>query len=157
MFTEYFNRDCIFLHGHGLGGAVGCYMAEKNPKLFKGLILENTFTSIPDLFEDASSYFLRKFIWLLIRVNWDSKSIVKNLELPILYFHGEKDKTIPYSHTLRLHGISTKAKFCQKHIFPEANHISAWVVEHVKYFTKLGDFIRKCISIAKKPPILLSK
>jgi pimeloyl-ACP methyl ester carboxylesterase len=39
----------ILVHGRSLGGAVGCFVAEKYPEMVKGLVLENTFTSIADM------------------------------------------------------------------------------------------------------------
>ncbi|KAJ1472709.1 Alpha/Beta hydrolase protein [Baffinella frigidus] len=39
----------ILVHGRSLGGAVGCFVAEQYPEHVKGLILENTFTSIADM------------------------------------------------------------------------------------------------------------
>ena len=44
------NPNMIFLFGKNLGGSVAAYMAHKNPNLFAGLILDNTPTSILDMF-----------------------------------------------------------------------------------------------------------
>ena len=43
---EHVNQQLIFAHGRSLGGAVAIYMTGENPGLFRGLIVENSFTSI---------------------------------------------------------------------------------------------------------------
>lgn len=44
--AEHINKELIFGHGRSLGGAVAIYMVEKFQPLFRGMIIENTFTSI---------------------------------------------------------------------------------------------------------------
>ena len=46
----------ILILGRSLGGAVGTYIAAKYPQHVKGLILENTFTSIPDMVDVIMPY-----------------------------------------------------------------------------------------------------
>lgn len=40
------NSTTVFLQGRSLGGAVAMYAAVKYPWLFRGVIIENTFTSM---------------------------------------------------------------------------------------------------------------
>lgn len=40
------NTDLLFLQGRSLGGAVAIHTAHKYPELFKGIIIENSFSSI---------------------------------------------------------------------------------------------------------------
>ena len=54
--AQHIHRELIFLQGRSLGGAVAIYMANKNPGLFRGLIIENTFSSISDIVDTLFPY-----------------------------------------------------------------------------------------------------
>lgn len=43
------NPRLIYLYGRGIGAGVAYHMAEYKPEIIRGLIIENAFTSIPDL------------------------------------------------------------------------------------------------------------
>ena len=45
-FAKIIHPKLIFAHGRSLGGAVAAYMVSEAHEIFRGLILENTFTSI---------------------------------------------------------------------------------------------------------------
>ena len=96
--VDKINPELIFLQGQGLGGAVACYMAEKEPALFRGIILENTFTSVPDYVAEKYPS-LPRWKDKLLRNNWDSSSIVPNISAPLLYIAGKEDERLPPSHS----------------------------------------------------------
>ena len=80
-----------YIFGHSLGGAIAVQLAtEVNDA--KGLIVEGTFTSIPDVFETM------KWGWLpitpLITQRFDSAAKVQRLTLPVLVVHGDADTLI---------------------------------------------------------------
>jgi hypothetical protein len=64
----------IFVLGRSLGGAVSVYITEKNPEKVKGLILENTFSSIPDMVD------------VLMPLVAPFKSLVLRIGNRVLYF-----------------------------------------------------------------------
>ena len=66
-------------------------MANYDQHLFRGLILESTFTSIENLFADRYLSYFKALHWLFLKIYWKPNEIVPKLELPILYIHGEKD------------------------------------------------------------------
>lgn len=69
----------IFLTAHSLGGAVATWVAthEETPtNLFSGLILENTFTSISDMFDQVVPSFLHILKPVLLDVNWNSIDLI---------------------------------------------------------------------------------
>ena len=88
------NRNQVFIHGKGTGAAVAIYMANKVSHLFKGLIVENGFTSMNDMV-DHHYYFSHYFKWML-KIEWDNTKIIPKLTLPILFIGGTKDKMVPY-------------------------------------------------------------
>ena len=80
-----------YIFGHSLGGAIAVQLAS-DVKDAKGLILEGTFTSIPDVFETM------KWGWLpvapLITQRFDSAAKIARLTLPVLVVHGDADTLI---------------------------------------------------------------
>ena len=57
---------------------MAAYAAAQDPDLFDGLILENTFTSIPDMVDNL--FYLVGYVkFLILKISWDTKSIVQNL------------------------------------------------------------------------------
>lgn len=84
---EHPNRE-RFIFGHSLGGAIAVQLAtEVNDA--KGLIVEGTFTSIPDVFETM------RWGWLplkpLITQRFDSAAKVGRVRTPVLVVHGAND------------------------------------------------------------------
>jgi uncharacterized protein len=80
-----------YIFGHSLGGAIAVQLAtEVNDA--KGLIVEGTFTSIPDVFESM------KWGWLpvapLITQRFDSATKIARVNVPVLVVHGEADALI---------------------------------------------------------------
>ncbi|MET0335613.1 MAG: alpha/beta fold hydrolase [Rhizobacter sp.] len=81
-----------FIFGHSLGGAVAVQLAtEVNDEA--GLIVEGTFTSIPDV--------VSTFRWGWLPVSWlitqrfDSASRIADVGSPVLVVHGSADSLIP--------------------------------------------------------------
>lgn len=84
----------MFGVGRSLGGAVAAYAALIEPDVFDGLVLENTFTSIGDMV-DSLFYFVGYFKPLILRIKWDTRQIISNLQLPILFVTGSEDEIVP--------------------------------------------------------------
>ncbi|HEY1096803.1 MAG TPA: alpha/beta hydrolase [Alphaproteobacteria bacterium] len=78
-------------YGESLGTGVAVQMAtEQKPKI---LILEAPFTSVTDV---ASFYYPFLPVRLLLRHRFDSLSKAAKLDMPVLVYHGTKDRTVPY-------------------------------------------------------------
>ncbi len=80
-----------FIFGHSLGGGVAVQLAEQVGDQ-RGLILENTFTSIPDVARTM------KWGWLpigpLITQRFDSVARIERVRSPVLVVHGSEDRLI---------------------------------------------------------------
>lgn len=85
----------LYVIGRSLGGAVASYMVSLDETVFDGLILENTFTSIADMV-DSMFYFVGYVKWVILRIGWDTRSLVQNMQLPILFISGDKDELVPW-------------------------------------------------------------
>lgn len=84
------NPDAIIAYGRSLGGGAACQLARLRP--ISGLILESTFTSLPEL---ASRLGLPGF---LVRDQFPNLSVVSSLSVPVMVIHGERDDLIPIAH-----------------------------------------------------------
>ena len=91
---EQINNDKIYVFGRSLGGAVATFLAHKKQGQIKGLILENTFTSISDMVDQIFKY-LSKLKGLILRIEWDSHTLIQEISLPMLFFSGQADQLIP--------------------------------------------------------------
>ena len=91
----YINKRLIFLQGRSLGGAVALYMAHKAPELFRGLIIESTFTSVPDIVDEYFP-FLGRFKYPVLAIDWNNAALVTELPMPIFYTHGDEDGVVPF-------------------------------------------------------------
>lgn len=80
-----------YVFGHSLGGAVAVQLAGTVDDA-RGLIVEGTFTSIPDVFRSF------KWGWLpltpLITQRFDSAEHIRRVRVPVLVVHGSEDRLI---------------------------------------------------------------
>jgi uncharacterized protein len=80
-----------FIFGHSLGGAIAVQLATEVTDA-RGLIVEGTFTSIPDVFQSF------KWGWLpitpLITQRFESVHKIASVKVPVLVVHGASDSLI---------------------------------------------------------------
>lgn len=86
------------LYGFSLGGAVAAQVIKRHP--FDGLILQSTFTSLPDA---TRALFPRLPMHLLAGNLFNTLSVVRRLQAPLLVMHGSDDEVIPCSMAHALH------------------------------------------------------
>ena len=78
------------LYGFSLGGGVAAQVIRRHP--FDGLILQSTFTSLPAI---------TRVLYPRLPMHWfagdlfDTLSVVKRLQVPLLLIHGTADEVIP--------------------------------------------------------------
>ena len=92
-----------FIYGHSLGGAVAIELGLRHPEA-AGLILESTFTSIPDMAK--LTYWMFPTDWLLNQ-RFDALAKIPLLRLPVLFIHGTADAEVPYTMSERLFAAGT--------------------------------------------------
>lgn len=97
-------KDIIVL-GRSLGGGVAVDLASKDGA--RGLILQSTFSSLPDV----AAYHVP---WLLPQLNmtqrFDSVAKIKNYTGPVLQCHGDADRLIPISQAQTLYAAAPGQK-----------------------------------------------
>lgn len=92
-----YDASNIILFGRSLGGAVAARLAgEVTPG---GLVIESAFTSVPDI---ASELYPWLPVRWLARMQFDTRSQVAEVDVPVLVVHSRDDEIIPFHHGRRI-------------------------------------------------------
>ncbi|MDH3378639.1 MAG: alpha/beta hydrolase [Gammaproteobacteria bacterium] len=123
----------IVLFGRSLGGAVATWLAaEHRPG---ALILESTFTSIPDL---AAEYYPLLAVRWLARIRYDNHSRIARLTSPLLLIHSRDDELIRFAHAERLYSAAAEPK----HLLEiHGGHNDGFLLSGDSYSRELRSFI----------------
>jgi len=95
----------IVLLGRSLGGGVAVDLAARDGA--RGLVLESTFTSLPDV---AQTHYPWLPVKLLMRNRFDSAAKIGDYHGPLLQSHGTADRIIPYTFGRALFERSNQPK-----------------------------------------------
>ncbi|MEQ8836858.1 MAG: alpha/beta hydrolase, partial [Lacipirellulaceae bacterium] len=101
---EQIDETEIVLFGRSLGGGVAVDLAAKDGA--RALILESTFTSLPEVANDL----LPLSPGLLMLSRFDSINKIADYQEPLLIAHGTQDKLIPFAHGKRLFDAANEPK-----------------------------------------------
>jgi len=148
----------IFLFGRSLGGAVAFATARyaqdnsnrrgaNNIQPLKGVVVENTFTSIPDMVDELMPL-VSKFKNLILAIGWHSLDIVPTLTCPVLYLAGSRDEIVPHSQMLKLHQSTTASVLNQLHVIHRGTHNESWAQGGEIYWDAIKSFLAGAISVA---------
>ncbi len=87
-----------FIYGHSLGGALAIELASgfSQPDEVAGVIIESTFTSIPDIVRET------RWGWvpglsLAVTQRFDSAGKIEKVRTPLLIVHGTADSIVPHT------------------------------------------------------------
>ncbi|HWX21894.1 MAG TPA: alpha/beta hydrolase [Candidatus Binatia bacterium] len=99
----------ILVFGESLGGGIASELAEREET--GGLILQSTFTSVPDLGAEL-------FPWLPVRwlgrIQYDTRRKLPRLHVPVLVMHSRTDGLISFHHAERNFASANEPKlFCE--------------------------------------------
>ncbi|MFW6162063.1 MAG: alpha/beta hydrolase [Planctomycetota bacterium] len=131
------DRARIVVFGRSLGGGVASWLAvEQEPP---GLILESTFTSLPDV--GARVYpFLP--VRLLARIHYPTVERLPLVACPILVAHSPDDELIPYAHGRRLYEVASEPK----HFLElDGDHNDGYLLTGQPYLDGLDRFLTRCL------------
>ena len=98
-----------YIYGHSLGGAVAIDLAAQisaTPVGARGLIVESSFTSLPELVSESG------YGWLpiLISQKFDSAAKIKQITMPVLIVHGAEDRYVPAQMSTALYAAAPQPK-----------------------------------------------
>uniref|UniRef100_A0A0W0G9M5 Serine aminopeptidase S33 domain-containing protein n=1 Tax=Moniliophthora roreri TaxID=221103 RepID=A0A0W0G9M5_MONRR len=101
------SKSPIVLHGHSLGGAVAIDLTQRNPEKVHGLIVENTFLSIPAIVKDIPGL---RHLAIFIHQKWESYRRIERIPrtIPILMFSGTEDEVVPAKQMQELWSIAQR-------------------------------------------------
>ncbi len=124
-----------FIFGHSLGGAIAVQLSA-NVTDDAGLLLEGTFSSIPDVVRSS------RWGWLpvdwLITQRFDSLSRIDHVGVPVLVVHGSQDKLIPPKLGRDLYQRAAEPKRFE--LVQGGAHHSTNVLGQAQYRRALRDF-----------------
>lgn len=134
---EGFQPQQIVIFGRSLGsGIASALAAEVDPG---ALILESSFTSLPDL--GASLYPLFP-IRLLARYNYPTIQRLQNISSPILFIHSPNDEIIPFSHGQKNYQMAKEPK---QFLEISGSHNDGFLVSGKKYYEGILNFLAEYI------------
>jgi alpha-beta hydrolase superfamily lysophospholipase len=96
-----------FIFGHSLGGAMATQVALKYPDA-NGLILEGSFTSVPDMIREMRWGFLP--VSFLVTQRFDNLDRIDDVAVPVLVVHGTADDVVPFAMGERLFAAARAPK-----------------------------------------------
>jgi uncharacterized protein len=95
----------IIAFGESLGGGVAAELAAR--QAVGGLVLQSTFTSIPDIGAEL-------FPWLPVRwlakIRYDTHAKLPGLKIPVLVMHSRTDEIVPFHHGERNFAAANEPK-----------------------------------------------
>jgi fermentation-respiration switch protein FrsA (DUF1100 family) len=123
----------IIIFGRSLGGAVAAWLAkERSPR---GLILESSFTSIPDMGAETYPFFP---VRLLSRFGYNTREYVGEARCPVLIVHSRDDDLVPFHHGREIFEAANEPR---EFLEIEGSHNDGFLVSGEKYQEGLGRFI----------------
>jgi len=102
-----------YVYGHSLGGALAIDLAARelkdDPTAVAGVIIESTFTSIPDIVRGM------KWGWvpglgLAVTQPFDSMSKIGEVRVPLLVLHGTADNVVPHTMADELYAAAGSSR-----------------------------------------------
>ncbi|GAB6023969.1 Alpha/beta hydrolase domain-containing protein 13 [Chamberlinius hualienensis] len=133
----------LLVFGRSLGGAVAVNLAShaNYSRSVRALLLENTFTNIPDVAQAFINSRLIKFLPTFMYKNkFMSKSKIKTIEVPTLFISGLADRLIPPRMMQELYSLS-KSRMKGLITFESGTHNDTWQC-HL-YYTAVNSFLNK--------------
>jgi len=125
----------IIIFGRSLGGGVATWLAGVHPP--RALILESTFTSVPDI--GAGQFPFVPVRWLA-RIHYNSLERLRQIHVPVLIIHSPDDTTIPYSHGERLFEAANEPK---EFLEIQGGHNEGFIISGNHYQAGIDAFIKK--------------
>lgn len=102
---EGINTTDVVLLGESIGGAVAVDLAAEDGA--RGLILENTFSSLRDV---AGVHYPKFLVSLMVADKLNSAANIARYHGPLLQVHGDADQIVPLASARKLFDVATEPK-----------------------------------------------
>ena len=123
----------MVIFGRSLGGTIAAWLVQERPP--KALILESTFTSVPDMAAQLYPYLP---VRLMSRFNYSAIDYVRRVDCPVLIVHSRDDEMIPFSHGQKLFDAANEPK---QFLEIRGTHNEGFIVSAQRYQDGLDSFI----------------
>lgn len=143
------DHDKIIVFGRSLGGAIAIDLCSRveNANRVACLLVENTFTGIPDI---ARVLFNFKFVRCLPRWFYKNQYLsrvkVPRLTTPVLFLSGTSDQLIPSKMMLQLYN-STSSETKKLARFPGGSHNETWMCP--QYYQTIAYFLEEVVKLSE--------
>ncbi len=137
------------IYGHSMGGAVAVTLASglKHGRDYNALVLESSFTRMPDVAGAAG--FWGRVAASTTTLQFDSLSRIARIDAPLLMLHGTADKTVPIELGRRLRDAApTGVRWIE---FPGGTHSRLQLEAPEAYQQAFQDLIRSQKRIPSAP------
>lgn len=101
-------RERMIYFGQSMGASVALQLALEAPPA--GLVMESSFTRMSDIVRYTSAFGYYSIGWWGISVSFDNVAKIRQLEVPLLMIHGERDQVVPQQMTLQLFELAAEPK-----------------------------------------------
>ncbi len=129
-----YSGEQLVAHGESLGGGVAAELALRRP--VGGLVLQSTFTSVPDLGSEI-------FPWLPVRtlgrIKLATSDKLPRIHFPVLVLHSRADSIIPFHHGERNFAAANTPKLIYE---LTGDHNDGLLVDRDAFSRGVGDFIQ---------------
>lgn len=130
----------IVVMGRSLGGAVAIDLVSRGKLVPAGMIIESSFTSVPDMAGKVLPFMPR----FLVRTKMDSVHKIGTITAPKLFVHGDSDSIVPYKQGRKLFDRAAEPK--QFYTIKGADHNDTDYIGGQAYFELVAQFVRNCVS-----------
>ena len=128
----------IIVFGRSLGGGVAAYTAQTYRPA--ALILESTFTSVPDLAAESYPFLPAR---LLSRIQYNTQGRLPHIACPVLIVHSRDDRLIPFHHGQALADAANEPKT----LLPiNGDHNEGFMLTGAAYVNGLDEFIGRYVA-----------
>jgi len=138
----------VVLHGYSMGGGTVLKMSDRVPAQVKFIVSDSGYTGAEEILTKdlgaEACRVLRHMNRLIGGYDIRATDVRGNLEraaIPILFVHGEQDKTVPYHMGTELYNMYRGAKDCL--FVPGARHIESMYIAPGLYSEKLDAMAEK--------------
>ncbi|MBU6261258.1 MAG: alpha/beta hydrolase [Burkholderiales bacterium] len=121
------------IYGHSLGGAVAVWLASTlhGGTDYGALVLESTFTTLPDV--AAAAGFWGHLAAAVTTLEFDSIDRIARIDAPLLMLHGARDRTVPIALGRRLRDAAPAAAAVRWVEIPGGGHSDLQSVDPARY------------------------
>ncbi|MBI2094415.1 MAG: alpha/beta hydrolase [Candidatus Omnitrophica bacterium] len=134
--TRHVLPERIVLFGRSLGAAVAAELASQ--RRVAGLILETPFPSVPAM---VKAYYGWLPLHLLLQARYDLGSRLKDVRVPVLVLHGDRDTIVPLALGRQVYEAANDPKGF--YLIRGANHNDTYLVGGEPYFQRLLSFLHQ--------------